>query len=872
VINDVSSSVGHINKGIELSDEGDKEGARHHFAQAILKNPESELGWLWFADSTGNPGEQRYCLDRALKINPDTSGSQHRSRLLAVDPVIPPEFMDVHQPPLPPPYRHADKSPFQKIKPAIPARTSTRQITPPSGAGRRGRGVTWVWIALVALITVGMLWAFFVQPDAREEIRHIALVAPLTGPDAAVGLDVRDGAQLAVDQLNERTPGVTIEMTVFDDEGDPEKAAAIARDIVDDARFLAVVGHSSSATTLAAAPIYAAAGLPVISGQATANELDQLEGFFRITTTDSVEGTLLATYANTVLGFTRANVIVGTGVYEREVAQAFNDQFSGSGEVSQVWEVSPDNRDQSIAHIVDRLRSAPQDSITLVSLTRTDAHDVLLQIRRAGLSPSLLGVDSMGSSKFAADFANEPEEQDTPGFFTEGLYASSPLIFDSAIGDALAFARAFTAETGRAAGWRGANAYDAVVMVHTAIQNSDVSDDETDTTVLRQAMLESLRSINSLENALRGVSGPLYFDANGNVPRAFAIGIFRDATLTSAPVQYHLVPNPGQEGIEEDISNGIAFSHDDQVYRQYRVAYVGVEMIELRDLDTATQTYIADFFVYLRYEGDDAPTNLVFTNSLNPDLSVGEPIAESVDLSGLNYRLYRVSGTFSEPMRFEDYPWDKHTLTIRFQNEFLEQTDLVYAADLYAIHTPQEERLVSGFDGSERFNRVPSWNVNLVEFAQFAITSTSDDYDTEGLVQYSEFRTLVHIEREVGSFLIKNLLPLLLLSIATYVFLWFPANQAEIRVGASITALLTSAVMLNSVSSQLPEIGYTVAIEWGFYVYFAISTLMLLLNVAVERNFKAKRYRRVQRLDMLIRTMFPVTVLLTIVGYWIKYM
>ena len=46
------------------------------------------------------------------------------------------------------------------------------------------------------------------------------------------------------------------------------------------------------------------------------------------------------------------------------------------------------------------------------------------------------------------NFANEPEEKQHPGFFTENLYASPPLIFDSAGTAAQAFAAAYTGLTG----------------------------------------------------------------------------------------------------------------------------------------------------------------------------------------------------------------------------------------------------------------------------------------------------------------------------------------------------------------------------------------------------------------------------------------
>lgn len=222
-------------------------------------------------------------------------------------------------------------------------------------------------------------------------------------------------------------------------------------------------------------------------------------------------------------------------------------------------------------------------------------------------------------------------------------------------------------------------------------------------------------------------------------------------------------------------------------------------------------------------------------------------------------------------MSFKDYPWDEHTLTIRFQNLALNQNDIIYVPDGYVRSMPQEERLRSGFDQSRQFNRIPSWTVDSVFYSQVSITASASDYETEGLVRYSEFRTELSMGRDVQSFLYKNLLPLLLLSAVTYITLWFPAEQAGTRIGASITALLTASVMLSSLSSQLPDIGYTVAIEIGFYVYIAMAALLVLLNISVDRNYKAKRFRRVKRLDFMIRLVFPLTVIGTVAAYGAMY-
>ena len=110
-------------------------------------------------------------------------------------------------------------------------------------------------------------------------------------------------------------------------------------------------------------------------------------------------------------------------------------------------------------------------------------------------------------------------------------------------------------------------------------------------------------------------------------------------------------------------------------------------------------------------------------------------------------------------------------------------------------------------------------------------------------VQYSEFLTEISLARDVRSFLMKNLLPLALLSLVTYISLFFSPDQAGTRISFAITSILTAAVLLAGISDQLPDVGYTVAIEWGFYAYIALSATLVLINIAVQRLYKNKRYK-----------------------------
>ena len=92
--------------------------------------------------------------------------------------------------------------------------------------------------------------------------------APMTGGDASFGIDISQGAQIAVKDAGQ-LEGFSFELVAQDDGGNAEGGAAVANKLVADPSVVAVAGHIFSGATAAAMPIYEKAGLPMLSPSAT---------------------------------------------------------------------------------------------------------------------------------------------------------------------------------------------------------------------------------------------------------------------------------------------------------------------------------------------------------------------------------------------------------------------------------------------------------------------------------------------------------------------------------------------------------------------------------------------------------------------------
>lgn len=128
------------------------------------------------------------------------------------------------------------------------------------------------WLAWTASLLIVLAAC---APSTRPAVK-IGLVAPFVGRYREIGEEVVYAVRLAIREANEAggVHGNSIELMAYDDEGDPELAAEQARKVAMDPQVIGVVGHWLDATTLAAAPVYAAAGIPLLATTASP-ELDR---------------------------------------------------------------------------------------------------------------------------------------------------------------------------------------------------------------------------------------------------------------------------------------------------------------------------------------------------------------------------------------------------------------------------------------------------------------------------------------------------------------------------------------------------------------------------------------------------------------------
>ena len=150
-------------------------------------------------------------------------------------------------------------------------------------------------------VSAALACAGLVGTAQAETTVRLGFAAPLTGPQAHYGEDMRNGLTLALEEANAKgikLDGDTAKFVLVskDDQADPRTAVQVAQQIAD-AKVNGMLGHFNSGTTIPASRVYNDAGIPQIA-MATSPEYT-LQGYdttFRMMTSDTQQGAAVGVF------------------------------------------------------------------------------------------------------------------------------------------------------------------------------------------------------------------------------------------------------------------------------------------------------------------------------------------------------------------------------------------------------------------------------------------------------------------------------------------------------------------------------------------------------------------------------------------------
>lgn len=290
---------------------------------------------------------------------------------------------------------------------------------------------------------------------------------PLTGDAAIYGNAVKNGAQLAVDEINAEG-GVQFELKMEDDENDPEKAVSAYNALKDWGVQLSLGSVTSKPAEATATENFADRIFALTPSASSTAVTEGKDNVFQMCFADPNQGTASAEYiADNQLGTKIAVIyknddVYSSGIYEKFKAEA---ETKGLNIVSTTTFTSSSATDFSVQ--LGEAKAAGADLLFL-PIYYQPASLILQQAKSMGYAPKFFGVDGMDGILTLEGF-------DTS--LAEGVMLLTPFNADAEDEKTQSFVTKYKEQFGDVPNQFAADAYDCVYAYKAAIEASGATPD-----------------------------------------------------------------------------------------------------------------------------------------------------------------------------------------------------------------------------------------------------------------------------------------------------------------------------------------------------------------------------------------------------------
>ncbi len=319
----------------------------------------------------------------------------------------------------------------------------------------------------------------------------IGAVEILTGPNAAYGIAIKAGLELALETINKKgvAGGRFINLTVEDSAGNKDQAINAARKLIGRDKVGLIIGPTLSNEMFAVGPVVNERKIPIIGTSTTAVGITDIGPWvFRTSLPESDVIPVTLDYGKS------------RGVKTIALTYANDDAFSKSGfdtmkaatekaGLSIVTIESFGSKDTDFSAQLTKIKGLKPDAIGISALVEPVA-GVLLQAKQLGFGKDTLFIGGNGS--------NSPKLGEIAGEAANGLIVGSPWFIGKDDPANHAFVSAFQAKYSRPPDQFAAQAFDTMGIVAAAIERAG----GVENTKLQAALLQTKYD---------GVMGPFTF-------------------------------------------------------------------------------------------------------------------------------------------------------------------------------------------------------------------------------------------------------------------------------------------------------------------------------------------------------------------------
>lgn len=356
---------------------------------------------------------------------------------------------------------------------------------------------------------------------STSETWKIGSIGPTTGGAAIYGNAVKNGAQIAVDEINAAggINGIKIELFFEDDQADPELSVN-AYNALKDKGIDVLLGTVTSGACEAVVGLTADDKMFQLTPSASAQSVIEGDNVFQVCFTDPNQGSASAQYIGENKLATKVGIIYdssdvySTGIFEKFIEAAASQDF----EVVSTQSFTKDTKtDFSVQ--VQACKDAEADLVFL-PIYYTEASLILTEADKIGYKTTFFGCDGLDGVLGVENF-------DTA--LAEGVMLLTPFSADSEDAKTSAFVKSYKEKYNDVPNQFAADAYDGVYIIKAAIEKSGVKPDAS-LADINDALKKAMTEI-----SVDGITGSgMTWAATGEVNKAPMAVVIKDGTYVSA--------------------------------------------------------------------------------------------------------------------------------------------------------------------------------------------------------------------------------------------------------------------------------------------------------------------------------------------------
>jgi branched-chain amino acid transport system substrate-binding protein len=342
--------------------------------------------------------------------------------------------------------------------------------------------------------------------DAGDGALHLGVVGPYTGGAALYGLAVKNGAELAVNEINANNPdGLQLVMDAQDDEHDAEKSVNAYNKLIDDGMQVLIGPTTSTPATAVAAEADANRTFMLTPSGSSPDVTSGHDNVFQLCFSDPNQGIASAEYMAANFPDAKVGVIYkNDDNYSTGIFNKFKAEWEAQGKEVVTEETFTDGVTDFSAQL-NSLKNAGADLVFL-PIYYDAASNILTQANKMGYAPKFFGCDGMDGILGMEGF-------DTS--LAEGLMLLTPFTPYSEDAKSKAFTEAYQEAYGELPIQFAADAYDCVYAIYDAFQKTGL-----DAGASREEICEALIAQFTGDFVASGITAEeMKWSANGEVEK-----------------------------------------------------------------------------------------------------------------------------------------------------------------------------------------------------------------------------------------------------------------------------------------------------------------------------------------------------------------